>query len=310
MRRVALVLAGVLWSAGSLGLAAPDAGGGKEGGPGAGGKRPDVSLPLEGVITDPDWIRTPNGDDFATYFPAVAQLVGLGGRIMMNCQVSTSGTLENCTITNETPKGLGFGDAALKISEYFRMKPMTVDGVPVAGAKINIPIRFEPSPDQAEAGAAVADGPQPSPKALELARHIAAITFGPELMQLYVDQARKYLGERFNGVSLTEQQQAVIDDYLAAVSATGPQRADAIARRYAREFTEQQLADIAAFLESPSGRAWSTQGTGDAAENVAENQRLQKATEADARDRFCGKYDCLKLGPPPPAPAAPAAAKK
>lgn len=309
MRAVALALAGLICAAGASALAAPDTGG--DGGASAAGKRPDVSLPLEGVITNPDWVQTPNGEDFATYFPAVAQMLGLGGRTLMQCQVSTTGTMQSCTITSEVPKGLGFGDAALKISQFFRMKPMTVDGVPVAGAKINIPIHFAPSPEQDEAPAADApSGPQPSPKALELARHIAAITFSPELMQVYLDQVRKFLGERFNGVSLTEQQQAAIDAYLAAVSASGPQRADALAHRYAREFTEQQLADVAAFLESPTGHAWTTQGSNDAAETVSENQRLEQATETDARNRYCAKFDCLKLGGEPPSPASPPAVKK
>jgi TonB family protein len=298
MRCVALVLAAVILAGPVTGIAAPETGGGA---PAA--KRPDVSLPLEGVVTDPDWIETPNGDDFATYFPPVAAMLSLGGRVVMRCQVSTTGTLDDCTITNEAPAGLGFGEAALKISQYFRMKPMSVDGASVAGGKINIPIRFAPSeqpPD--DPSASEAEGLQPSPKALELARRIAATGFGPQQMQLYVDQARKFIGQRFNGVSLTEQQQAAIEDYLQAIAVTGPQRADALAHRYAREFTEQQLVDISAFLESPAGKAWMSRGTDDAAQTAVENERLEKAAEEDARNRFCSKYDCLKTAAPAAAP--------
>ncbi|MFI4976684.1 MAG: hypothetical protein ACHP84_19285 [Caulobacterales bacterium] len=52
--------------------------------------------------------------------------------------------MDDCSVTSEEPADQEFGSAALKISKFFKMKPMTKDGAPTAGAPINIPIRFVP----------------------------------------------------------------------------------------------------------------------------------------------------------------------
>lgn len=298
MRRVAFVVAGALCLAAAGAGAAPQAAGGPV------ARRPDISLPLEGMVIRPDWIERPSGDDFANYFPRLAELLAISGRTMMRCDVSATGTLENCNVTQEQPAGLGFGAAALKMSQFFRMKPMSVDGAPVAGAKINIPIVFaEPRLDAAPPAAAPPDGPSPSPRALELARRIAAASYGPARMQAIADQVRKTIVAQQLGASLTEQQQAVIDDFAEAMAASGPPRIEAFARLYAREFSEPQLAEIAAFVESPTGRAWMSRAN-DAAEARADTATIQRDLMADARARFCSRYQCLAIDAPAAAPTA------
>lgn len=94
------------------------------------------------VITDPDWLRTPNGDDLARYYPDRAQRNGVEGKATINCAVNTGGSLVDCHVAAESPADQGFGGAAMKMAGAFRMRPETRDGVPVAGARISIPIRF------------------------------------------------------------------------------------------------------------------------------------------------------------------------
>jgi protein TonB len=94
------------------------------------------------VITNPDWLRQPNGDDLARYYPEQAQRQGVAGQATIDCAVSEAGSLVGCSVTAESPKASGFGGAALKMAGAFRMRPMTRDGAPVAGGRIRIPIRF------------------------------------------------------------------------------------------------------------------------------------------------------------------------
>jgi TonB family protein len=92
------------------------------------------------TITKPDWVRTPTGDDFGDYWPAGA--TPEGGKTVVHCNVTNRGLMQGCTLTAESPPGHGYGGAALAIALTFVMRPMTVDGEPVGGGEISIPIRF------------------------------------------------------------------------------------------------------------------------------------------------------------------------
>jgi protein TonB len=99
--------------------------------------RPDLFLP---PALPPRWLTAPSNDEFARAYPTHAARAGLGGRTDMTCRVDDSGGMEACKIDDETPPGLGFGAAALKLSRYFKMSTSTGDGFPMLGATIAIPI--------------------------------------------------------------------------------------------------------------------------------------------------------------------------
>jgi TonB family protein len=94
------------------------------------------------VITRPDWVRRPDGQTMQAFYPAKAARSGQPGEARINCQVTDRGLLVNCQILSENPAGYGFGASALMMASSFAMRPKTVDGKPVGGATVTIPIRF------------------------------------------------------------------------------------------------------------------------------------------------------------------------
>jgi TonB family protein len=92
------------------------------------------------MIIEPDWAAAVA--PINPVYPKAAFRAGVSGRATLSCEVSVEGRLQDCKVIDETPPGYDFGDAALKLSRYFRMTPQLRDGVPVGGAKVTFPVAF------------------------------------------------------------------------------------------------------------------------------------------------------------------------
>lgn len=100
------------------------------------------------MIANPRWLARPTDADYERYFPRAAWAQGVEGAISLDCLVDAEGRL-SCQVMGEHPVGMGFGEAAVRISRHFRMAPQTAFGQPTAGGRyrLRIPFRLtEPPP--------------------------------------------------------------------------------------------------------------------------------------------------------------------
>ncbi|HEY3949790.1 TonB family protein [Phenylobacterium sp.] len=246
------------------------------------------ALPVEGVITNPDWARKPTGNDIANYYPHLATVIGIEGQAIIRCSVTAEGGLAGCTVTAESPKGMRFGEATLRLANLFRMKPMTVDGNPVSGGMINIPVRFalpHATPPQPEV---TLDAVTPSPKAMALARRVATVT-----ARNYVTGWKANMDQlRTSEAPLTPEETAALDGFDQSLANQAPQIVDQYAAIYGRIYSEAELAGIAGFLESPAGLAWISRGKSLTPAYQAVAFKVQQTASADARTLLCQQTTC------------------
>lgn len=85
----------------------------------------NLGPPRPSVITNVQWSRPPRptADDF----PQRAMDRGVSGSATIQCTATASGRPANCRVVSETPSGMGFGAAGLRVVQRGVLSPNTVD---------------------------------------------------------------------------------------------------------------------------------------------------------------------------------------
>lgn len=218
------------------------------------------------------------------------------GVAKIQCKVRVDGALDHCVVLGEDPPGWGFGDATLAIAPNFRMRPMTVDGVPVDSGVVIIPINWAIDQSMASKPAdpppTIAEAQARDPEALALARKIAERSD-------YFDGAVGQIGRSYKDwiYPLFDRQDpdrsaAFLEAFRTSLGDYAAERRDRVAAALVFQFSREQLKDIAAFLETRSGAAFFRGFPFALARSYGRNEDLLGAFVDAWRTRYCAKVAC------------------
>lgn len=95
------------------------------------------------VIGSARWVTMMHYERLLSFHPREAREARINGRVTLICRVRLNQRVHGCQVEQETPNGLGFGQAAMRASREFRVHPRRIDGREVKDGWVRIPIRFE-----------------------------------------------------------------------------------------------------------------------------------------------------------------------
>jgi hypothetical protein len=97
-------------------------------------------------VDDPIWLQQLSPAGKAGLFPDAAAKAGVAtGTVGLNCTGKADGGLQDCFVTSEDPKGLGFGLAGVEAAMVMKANPWTMQGEPIDGARVRFSLTFTPT---------------------------------------------------------------------------------------------------------------------------------------------------------------------
>ena len=89
-----------------------------------------------------EWIQKPNDADFQRFWPPKASSRRIGGVAILACIVPRPGPVQTCRVWRETPRGYGFGKAAMAMTPLFRIRPVAANREDRADIPVIVPVTF------------------------------------------------------------------------------------------------------------------------------------------------------------------------
>lgn len=248
------------------------------------------------VVVDPKWEAVPDGDDFADRYPVAALGANISGVATLHCLVHINGDLYDCKAIREEPTGWGFGDASVALAANFKMRPKTIDGVPVDGAEVKFTINWSmpsradsaniaPAPTLAEAEARDAE-------ALAFARKIAAVDADFGGWSRMIRTSYQSLFVPLFGAADKARAAAFGKSFQQAYNEYDAERRDRLAASMVFVFSSEELKSIADFMGTPAGAAFARKYPVAMAKSSGHSQELWLALVEAWQVRYCAEIAC------------------
>jgi hypothetical protein len=93
-------------------------------------------------------LKSPSPEALARLFPATARTAGVEGGATVACVIRRDGTLGDCEVTGENPRGLGFGEAARAAMAHYQVSVDGPNAAQVSRRLSGITIRFALPPGE------------------------------------------------------------------------------------------------------------------------------------------------------------------
>ena len=91
-----------------------------------------------------DWMIIPSEDVIYKYYPKYAVDTGVTGRVLLDCDITQTSGLSNCTVHEEKPGHYGFGEAAVQLAQKeIHLWSQAVADTPLLGT-VSVSVAFNP----------------------------------------------------------------------------------------------------------------------------------------------------------------------
>jgi TonB family protein len=207
------------------------------------------------VVTNPDWDGKPTQEVVQAFYPPLMTALRIPGYAAVRCTVTAAGRTEGCVPVFESPRGLGFGPAAAEMAGAFRFIPKKIDGRPVDGGMVTVPIRFLPEDAPAPATASRMSTYEADAETKRLARRMAELIQADAFLP-GPDNPTEALAAQIEVKPGEVGRERVVQAYEQAYAAYAPMALERQTKLCAELFSKEQLQAIVAFLDSSAGRAF------------------------------------------------------